>query len=175
MLKLSPHTTRRLDDRRLDGEPAVNGSDSGRGTWRSRWWFTAATLAVGIVVGVLAVGLLNVTTPDFEVGNAQTGSNPTSRPSFQIAAEARVNAACLRVINEAQDVYQVLGDVGDAATEVDLRRLDDLVQRLQPVEPRLEADLANCSVDTSVTDPAPGSPPPGTPLPTPSPTSSPTR
>lgn len=159
------------------GEPAVAAeSTSAPVRWRTRWWFSVIIFGAGMVVGVVLVGLLNVSTPAFTPETTAADTFPRPQASLEVAAQARVNAACLRVINEAQDVHRALDGVGEAATDVDLQRLDDIVRQLQPVEPRLREDLANCSVDTSVTDPvppAPGTPAPGSPAP--SPTSSPTR
>ncbi len=120
-----------------------------------RWWVTITLLGVGILAGVLLVGLLNASRPDFTVatGDQTPGSQPTSTASagqIPVAAEARVNAACLRVINEAESVSGVLINVPGATQEVDLQRLDDLVRQLQPLQPRLQADLRDCRVSTSV-------------------------
>ena len=84
-----------------------------------------------------------------------------------MVAEARVNAACLAVINEAQDVYTVLTGLDEAVTDVDLQALDDIVRRLQPIEARLGRDLQNCQVDTSVGTETTGT---GAPQPTATPT-----
>lgn len=118
-------------------------------------WAKIVLFAAGLVVGVLGVGLLNVTTPDFVSASSTGGGGPVGsgpRPGRTVApgAEVRVNAACLGVLNEAQDVYAVLGDLGRAVDEVDLMALDDVVRRLQPVEPRLARDLADCRVGASV-------------------------
>lgn len=120
-----------------------------------RWWVTITLLGVGILAGVLLVGLLNASRPDFSVaGSGQTpGAEPTSVTSagqIPVAAEARVNAACLRAINEAESVTGVLVNVPSATQEVDLQRLDDLVRQLQPLQPRLEADLRDCRVSTDL-------------------------
>jgi hypothetical protein len=87
-----------------------------------------------------------------------------------VVAEARVNAACLAVINEAQDMYTVLTGLGQAVSDVDLQQLDDIVRRLQPIEARLGQDLQRCRVDTGiVTNPTEGSAPEtSAPQPTPS-------
>ena len=84
-----------------------------------------------------------------------------------VVAEARVNAACLAVINEAQDMYTVLTGLGQAVTDVDLQQLDDIVRRLQPIEARLGQDLQRCEVETDVvTNPTGSTPPePSTPQP----------
>lgn len=130
---------------------------------RSRWWLLVAVFVGGVVVGVLTVGLLNATTPEF-LAQGPGGAAPTSAAgpagseSVPVTAEARVNAACLRVINEAQDVYTILTGVDDAVTDVDLQQLDDIVRQLQPLEPRLQQDLQACRVDTRIgTGSEPGS------------------
>ena len=138
---------------RPGGATAVPAGDSRTSRATGLWW-KILLFAAGVLVGVLGVGLLNVTTPDFAAASASGGASaggqgqgPRTGPA---GAEARVNAACLGVINEAQDVYAVLGDLGKAVDDVDLTALDDIVRRLQPIEPRLGRDLTGCRVDTSV-------------------------
>jgi hypothetical protein len=103
------------------------------------------------------------------VARRATGQvGPSAGSSVPVVTEARVNAACLRVINEAQDVYRIISGLGEAANDVDLQRLDDIVRRLQPIEPRLARDLQECRVDTQLAgDPsaAPSTPPPTVPQP----------
>ncbi len=138
----------------------------------SRWALAGLTFAVGLVVGVLAVGLLSSGKPDFPTtgspvpSSAGTGE-PTS-PAAGASAVARVNPACLQVINEAQQISNILSGVGDAASDVDLQRLDDIVRELQPVEPRLQRDLKACDVSADVGS-GPESQPPPAPVPTASP------
>jgi hypothetical protein len=145
-------------------------------TRRLRWWVAGITLVVGFVFGVLAVGLLSAGTPEFGAeggagpGNAQTTFAPTPGGTMPVVAEARVNAACLSVINEAQDMYTVLTGLGQAVKDVDLQQLDDIVRRLQPIEARLGQDLQKCEVQTDVVTNPTGtpSPQPSTPQPSPS-------
>ncbi len=132
------------------GEPSVE-----HGSGATALWTKIVLFAAGLVVGVLAVGLLDLTTPDFGSasgtgGGGTAGSVPRSDRTVAPGAEVRVNAACLGVLNEAQDVYAVLGDLSRAVDDVDLMALDDVVRRLQPVEPRLARDLADCRVGASV-------------------------
>ena len=47
-------------------------------TRRLRWWIAGITFVVGFVFGVVAVGLLNVTTPTFGTAGGP-GSTPTAR------------------------------------------------------------------------------------------------
>ncbi len=117
-------------------------------------WLKILIFAAGVVVGVLVVALANSTTPDFATsrgnsGSAAGGAQP-STAGGQAGAQARVNAACLAVINDAQDVYAALGDLGPALDHSDLMALDDIVRRLEPVEPRLGKHLRDCRIDTSI-------------------------
>jgi hypothetical protein len=129
-------------------------------TRRLRWWVAGITFVAGVVFGVIAVGLLNLGTPEFGsqagpgAGTAPASPAPSPGGSVPVVAEARVNAACLGVINEAQDLHAVLTGLDDAVVDVDLQALDDIVRRLQPIETRLGRDLQRCEVETDVvTDP----------------------
>jgi hypothetical protein len=146
---------------------------------RLHWSVSGITFVVGFVFGVVAVGLLSFTISDFGAGPRPGGTAPTSTlaptsgGSVPVVAEARVNAACLAVINDAQDTYIVLTGLDQAVTDVDLQSLDDIVRRLQPIEARLGGNLQECRVDTDVsTAPTQTA---GTASPTPTPTVSQTR
>lgn len=119
----------------------------------SRWWVAAITFVVGVGLGVLLVGLLRLGTPTFPTATGPTATTTPAAGSSSpagAAAEARVNAACLRVLDEAQQISRILSGVDEATADVDLQRLDDIVRQLQPIEPRLARDLQDCRVDTSV-------------------------
>ncbi|MGH3338992.1 MAG: hypothetical protein ACRDPL_09215 [Propionibacteriaceae bacterium] len=132
---------------------------------RSRWWIAVLTFVAGVVVGVLIVGFLYKSTPDSPAALSAppTSPSPADGQGAPAAASAQVNAACLRVINEAQDVAAILSEVGPAITAVNLQQLDDIVRRLQSIQTRLDEDLRDCKVDAEVNR---------TPTPTPSPMSS---
>jgi hypothetical protein len=119
---------------------------------RSRWWIAALTFVAGLAVGVLIVGFLDRSTPDFSAAPSAppTSPSPADGEGVPAAASAQVNAACLRVINEAQDVATILSEVGPAITAVNLHQLDDIVRRLQSIEARLDDDLRDCKVDAQV-------------------------
>ncbi len=123
---------------------------------RRPWWVLAAVFVGGLVVGVVLVGLLRAGTPDFVTQSqaAQATSAPSPSGGVEVAAQAQVNAACLRVINEAQDVYSALTGLDEAVTVVDLQALDDIVRRLQPIEPRLARDLQDCEVTVGAAGPS---------------------
>lgn len=138
-----------------------------------------ATFVLGVGVGLVALGLISPV-PDFGVGpSASPSPSGTAVPSkVPLVPVAQVNEACLRVINDAQDLSSILTGIDELGPDVDLDRIDRLVRRLQPVEPRLNRDLAECEVDTSVSrTPSPGSSSSGpsssaSPSPTPEPTGS---
>lgn len=132
-----------------------------------RWWVAALTGLGGLMIGLIITAVLLGTTPPFGTGaatGAPDGQQPDPGASVPVVVEARVNAACLRVINEAQDVVRILSGVDEATDDVDLLELDDLVRRLQPVETRLQRDLQQCRVDT--TTPAGASQAPSASVPT---------
>ena len=138
---------------------------------RSRWWIAAITFIAGVLTGIVTVGLLQTGKPDFvraAEAAAEQSSTPSDFPSVPVAASAQVNAACLRVINEAQDVYSILTGVDEAAADVDLQRLDDIVRQLQPVEARLGRDLVACRITADAGAPPPTDPTPLEPSPSPS-------
>lgn len=158
------------------GEPAATAAGGPPAPPRPRWWVGLSIFIGGVLGGVLTVGLLNAGTPEFGAAGTPTAT-PTLDPPFDgsvpVTASARVNAACLRVINEAQDVYTILTGLDEAVTDVDLQQLDEIVRRLQPLEPRLERDLRDCQVDPDIAGSSPGTP---TAQPTaPTATASPTR
>jgi hypothetical protein len=149
---------------------------------RSRWWIAVLTFVAGVAVGVLIVGFLTRSTPDPSAAPSAppTSPSPAGSQSVPAAASAQVNAACLRVINEAQDVATIVSEVGPAITAVNLQQLDDIVRRLQSVQARLDDDLRDCKVDAQVNRTPTAVPSPLSTLepsasPTPLPTASPTR
>ena len=147
---------------------------------RSRWWIPVLTFVAGIAVGVLIVGLLNTTTPDFSTQQSSAPATPSpAGPPPPSEAGARVNAACVRVINEAQDVATILSEVGPALSAVNLQQLDDIVRRLQSIQGRMDDDLRNCKVEADVSGTSSPVPSPSVSVepsasPTPLPTASPT-
>ena len=149
---------------------------------QSRWWIAALTFVAGVAIGVLIVGFLDWSTSDFSAAQSapSTSPSPVVSQSEPAAASAQVNAACLRVINHAQDIATILGEAGPAITAVNLQQLDDIVRRLQSIQTRLEVDLRDCKVNAEVGGTPTAKPSPlstvGTSAsPTPPPTASPNR
>jgi hypothetical protein len=122
------------------------------------------TFAIGLAVGVVIAGLLGRASQDPPAAtgpsappSAVASPTPSAVNPADPSAGAQVNAACLRVIDDAREVHDILAGVGEATADVDLQRLDDMVRELQPIEPRLGSDLRDCDVEarlgsTSSTD-----------------------
>lgn len=125
-----------------------------------RWSLAAVTFVVGLLVGGVLVGIVAVRSTQVPAasGDPAMASSPASSPaaasspSAAASAEVQVNQACLRSINAAQDVYQQLGDLGDAARNLDAARLDEVIQNLQPLQQRLRDNLPACQVTTRLPD-----------------------
>jgi hypothetical protein len=131
----------------------------------------AAVLVLGLTLGAVAVGLLSGSDPPptaAEPGGAADGGL-TVGPFPRTGGEFRVNAACLGAINAAQDAFAAIDELSEAAAALDAARLDEVVRRLQPLQPQLEEDLAACEVTPLADASVGGSPPapPTEPAPTP--------
>lgn len=113
----------------------------------------AAVFVLGLVVGAVTVALLDDDPVAVEVAATPEGDEAGAGPSFSAedaSAEFVVSGACLRAVNAAQDTVLVLDDLGEAATELDAARLDEIVRRLMPLQTRLETGLQACRVATEL-------------------------
>ncbi|GAA4749340.1 hypothetical protein GCM10023328_34920 [Modestobacter marinus] len=147
----------------------VRDERSGRAV---RWWLAAAAFVLGVFGGGLLVGLLSEgSAPVPQAAPAAPATDgavplPAAPPTGE-TAEVVVNAACLRAVNGAQDVVAVIDDLGEAVSEFNAARLDEVVRRLQPLQGRLAGDIAGCQVVSEVAPATPSGTPSGTPTGTP--------
>ena len=65
----------------------------------------------------------------------------------------------VRAINASQDAYQAITELGDAAKQLGIARLDAIVRRLQPIQTNLQNDIAACNITTKVSASAPSTSP----------------
>ena len=63
-----------------------------------------------------------------------------------------VNDACLRALNAAQDIYAAVDDLGEAASQLNAARLDEVIRQLQPLQERLRGNIQDCHVVTRLPD-----------------------
>ena len=130
---------------------------AGRPARTSSWWFVAPAFVVGMFAGAVTLGLLRedpppVPAPESSAGADASGGSASDGGSASpgASAEFTVNEACLRVVNGTQDLVDVIGDVGDAAADLDIAGLNQAIRRLQPLERSLRDDLDGCETDTTL-------------------------
>jgi len=127
--------------------------------------FTWLWLPVVLVVGILAGGVIVAVFDDS--GSAQPAApRPTvtvTRAPSDGGSQARVfvGTGCVKVINDAQQAYSLLAKLGAAVRDLNPGALEELVQKAQGVEQRLQHELHGCRATLQV---------PGSAMPTPSPT-----
>lgn len=110
----------------------------------------AAAFIAGLVAGAITLALLMESPPaNVAEGPSDAVATPGSTPDPDSGAEAgvRVNDDCLRALNGAQDAVSAIEDIGRAAADLDLARLNEVIRRLQPVQDRLRTSLEECRVD----------------------------
>lgn len=130
----------------------------------ARWGLVAGTFVVGLFVGVIVAGVLIRSPSDAVVGPTgapdaspsaagsaapPTSTAPTSTaPSAAATVQIVVNDGCLRAVNEAQDAYSAINEIGAAVSHADLSTLDHIIRQLQPLQGALGKDLSGCHVTT---------------------------
>ncbi len=128
----------------------------GGGGWTSwpagaRRWVLGGVFVGGLVVGMLATGVLADSSPVYAgepsaaAGDDRSGAGGLDEVDPN-AAQALVNQPCLRALNVAQDTLAAGAALGEAASVLDPAQLDEAVRRLQPLQSRLDVDLAACRV-----------------------------
>ena len=142
-------------------EPAPPPVRRRRGGGPLTWILAGAAFVIGIGTGAVAVTLLGEDSNRSPAATATTVSAPpttgaaTGTETSDLTAQITVNQACIQAINTAQDAYQAITELGDAAKQFDITRLDDIVRRLQPIQTNLQNDLAACNITTTISPSAP--------------------
>ena len=142
-------------------EPASPPVARRRGGGPIAWILAGAAFVIGIGTGAVAVALLGEDSARSPAAATTTVSAPpaigaTSGPATAgVTAQVMVNQACIQAINAAQDAFQAITELGDAAKQFDIARLDNIIRRLQPIQANLQNDLAACNITTDVSASAP--------------------
>ena len=129
------------------------------------WILAGVAFVLGIGVGAVAIALLSEDSPGVTVAATTTISArpttgaPSGTETAAVTAQITVNDACVRAINTAQDAYQAITELGDAAKQFDIARLDAIVRRLQPIQTNLQNDITACNITTKVTPSVPSTSP----------------
>ena len=129
------------------------------------WVLAGVAFVLGIGVGAVAIALLSEDSPGLPAAAPTTVSVPPATSAASgtetaaVTAQITVNDACVRAINASQDAYQAITELGDAAKQFDIARLDAIVRRLQPIQTNLQNDIAACNITTKVSASAPSTSP----------------
>ncbi|MDK3255653.1 hypothetical protein [Blastococcus capsensis] len=140
-----------------EAAPAGDGAGRpGRTRGPRSWWLVAPAFVLGLFAGAVTLGLLREDPPPVPATATESPAGSDESPSDGgtpapgARAEFTVNEACLRVVNGTQDLVDVVGDLGNAAADLDISGLDEAIRRLQPLESRLRDDLDGCETDTTL-------------------------
>jgi hypothetical protein len=118
-----------------------------------RWWGGAGAFVAGLLLGAVLVGLLSqdtvvVAAPvprDEDVvpsGPAAGGGTTEGGATGQVT----IDDDCLRAVNAAQDVADLVDEMGEAIAALDAARMDEVVRGLQPLQRRLQGSVQTCDV-----------------------------
>lgn len=129
----------------------------------TRWWLAAGTFVVGLLAGAVIAGLLSEGSPTPQAGSGPPsatpgGSGPAGTTVSAAAsgsgatAQVTVNDACLRAVNAARDAYTAINDIGDAAGQLNISRLEEIIRTLQPLQTSLTGDVDACRITTRLPD-----------------------
>ena len=123
------------------------------------WFLAAGTFIAGLLIGAVAVGLFSEGSPVPQAtaaGGQTSTSASASRGTTEgtgasgATAQVTVNDACLQALTAAQEAATNINAIADAAKNFDARRLDEIVRGLQPLEQRLNDDIAACNVTSEL-------------------------
>lgn len=119
----------------------------------ARWLLAAAAFVVGLFAGGIIVGFASSgsptpssTSPVPTVILTATTTLPAPTSAGGLTGQATVNQACVEVINDAQSAYAALSDLGSALRSLKPSKIDQVIQRLEPLQNRLRTDLRDCRI-----------------------------
>lgn len=109
--------------------------------------FVLGLFAGGIIVGLASSGPSISATPQPTVTVTEgAGRSASATPNGSLTGQATVNAACLQAVNDAQSSYAAIADLITALRNLNAAQIDQVIQRLEPLQTKLRNDLHACKV-----------------------------
>ena len=146
-------------------EPAPPSVARRRGGGLFAWLLAGIAFVLGAGAGAVTVALLSEDSDRAPAAATTTVSPPatsgasTGTETAALTAQVTVNDACVRAINAAQDAFQAISELGEAARQLDNAKQDTIIRRLPPIQANLQNDLAACNVTTAVSASTPSTSP----------------
>lgn len=133
--------------------PTEKARDTDRDVRRRRTptWVIPAGVVVLFVVGLVAGGAIVTVTGISAKQSVEVVPSPSPvytqapTPAGSPQAQVAIGPGCVHALDQVQTLYQQLQDAGNAASSLDLAKLDKLIQQMQQIRTALGASLAQCN------------------------------
>ena len=120
----------------------------GGGSRSWRWLLPALAFVAGVALGAVVVGVGNLGEDDVSAARVEVSPSPEPRddaePSASSDVVVRVPGACLDAADGAEEAARQVDDVADAVRALDARRLQELVDRFQQLQPEVQRLADRC-------------------------------
>ncbi len=132
----------------VDETSAPRERDTRRIARVPRWQLAVGAvvlLACGLVLGgyvVTVTGISAKQSVQVVVSPSPVPVTPSPQPGVQ--GQVAIGSGCVKAIDQVQAIYQQLQVAGNAASRLDLSKLDQVVQRLQQMRVALGNNLGDC-------------------------------
>lgn len=128
------------------GAPPTTGGTSGR-SWS--WLLPALAFVAGVALGALVVGVGTLGDDAGSTSASGVTASPTAEPDPEEPRSSadvivRVPGACLEAADGAEEAARQVDDVADAVRAFDARRLQELVDRFQQLQPEVQRLADRC-------------------------------
>lgn len=121
------------------------GRQTGPGPWS--WLLPALTFLGGVALGGVVVGVGFAggdSTPTQVTASPSTLAAPTTSPGANADVQVTVPGPCLDAADAAAQVARQLDEVANAAKNLDARRLQEIVNGFQQLQPKVQREAAQC-------------------------------
>ena len=125
------------------------GAHAAGGGGRSfSWLLPALAFVAGVALGAVVVGVGNLGGSDepraADVATSPSPSEDDAEPTASSDVVVRVPGACLEAADGAEEAARQVDDVADAVRSFDARRLQELVDRFQQLQPEVQRLADRC-------------------------------